>query len=231
MSGLGVSRTIDDGPFLIGVDVGSTNIKAAVYDIQGQSVAHASVPTITHYPQPLWAYYDPEELWDSVCAVIREAVTSLDDPRRITGIAVASVAEAGIPVDRGGYPAYDAIAWFDRRTIPQMEWLAKTIGEDTLFSVTGLSLQPIFSLCKLLWIRDHHPEVWERTSRWLMVADFIAYRLSGEQATDYSLASRSLAFNLARREWDSGLLTAAGVPSSIMAPAVQSGVALGRVNR
>jgi len=228
---LGATRTIDDSPLLVGVDIGSTNIKAVVYSSDGVSVAHASTPTVTHYPQPLWAFYDPEELWDAACKVIREAVGLLNDPRRIAGIAVASVGEAGIPVDREGNPAYDVIAWFDRRTIPQMEWLARTIGESALFDVTGLSLHPIFSLCKLLWIRENHPEVWQRTSRWLMVADFIAYRLSGEQATDYSLASRTMAFNLAKRQWDSGLLSSVGVPPAIMAPVVQSGEAIGKVTR
>ena len=147
---MGAGRTIDDTPLLVGIDVGTTNIKALVYDAGGRPVAQASVPTTTHYPQPLWAYYEPDELWDAVCTVLQETVQAVDDPRRIAGIAVASMAEAGVPLDSAGNPTYDAIAWFDRRTIPQMEWLAQTIGEAALFDITGLSLQPIFTLCKLL---------------------------------------------------------------------------------
>jgi xylulokinase len=217
------------GPLLVGIDVGSSNIKAVVYDLEGQTVAHASVPTVTHYPQPLWAYYDPNEIWDSVCRVIREAVTALDDPSRIVGIAVASVGEAGLPVDAKGEPVYDMIAWFDRRTIPQRDWLDRELGENYIFDVTGLSLQPIFSLCKILWIRENHPEAWERADRWLMSADFIAHRLSGEQATDYSLASRSLAFNLADRRWDQSLLESVGLTTSFFPPALQSGARIGTV--
>jgi xylulokinase len=226
---LGAGRTIDDTRLLVGIDVGTTNIKALVYDADGRSVAQASVPTTTHYPQPLWAYYEPEELWNSVCKVLQETVRAVDDPRRIAAIAVASMAEAGVPLDSAGDQTYDAIAWFDRRTIPQMEWLKKTIGEAALFEVTGLSLQPIFTLCKLLWIRENHPVVWERTTRWLMIADYIAFRLSNQQATDYSLASRALAFDLADREWATGLLESLGIHPGVMAPAVQSGTAVGAV--
>jgi xylulokinase len=216
-------------PLLIGLDMGSTNVKAVVYEPDGRTVAQASVPTVTHYPRPTWAFFKPDELWSSAAKVIREATARIDDPRRIAGIAVASMAEAGVPLDSHGEPTYDAIAWFDRRTIPQRDWLGRQIGEDVLFARTGLSLQPIWSLCKLLWIKENEPEAWSRSVRWLNVADFIAYRLSGEAATDWSLASRTLAFDIRRRTWDRDILQSAGVPDSILAPAVPSGTCIGAV--
>jgi xylulokinase len=225
------TRLIPDDPLLVGVDLGSTTIKAVVYDARGRTVAHASAPTVTHYPQPTWAYFDPDELWYATCAVLRESVGTLEAPARIASVAVASFAEAGVPVEAAGNPVYSMIGWFDRRTIPQMEWLRERIGEDRLFAVTGLALQPIFSLCKLMWIRDHHPEAWSRAVRWLMAADYIAWKLSGAQATDYSLASRSLAFDIANRRWDHGILTAAGIAPEMMAPVVQSGERVGLVTQ
>ena len=139
-------------PLLAGIDVGTTNIKAVIFEPDGQLVAEASTPTIIHYPQPGWAYYDPEEIWQSVVKVLRQATGQLAEPGRIAGVAVASVGEAGVPLDAAGQPTYDAIAWFDQRTQPQVEWLAANIGRERLFDITGLSLQPIFGLCKLLWI-------------------------------------------------------------------------------
>ncbi|MEA2511610.1 MAG: hypothetical protein QOJ59_1097 [Thermomicrobiales bacterium] len=227
-----MSRTVvinPDVPLLIGLDIGSTNVKAVVYEPDGRTVASASVPTVTHYPRPTWAFYRPDELWARAVQVLREAIADADDPRRIAGIAVASMAEAGVPLDRHGHPTYDAIAWFDRRTIPQRDWLRRAIGEDALFARTGLSLQPIWSLCKLLWIKENEPEAWARTARWLNVADFIAYKLSGEPATDWSLASRTLAFDIRRRHWDTDILRTAGVPPEMMAPAVPSGTKVGSV--
>jgi xylulokinase len=217
-------------PVLIGLDMGSTNIKAVAYEPDGRTLAIASAPTVTHYPRPSWAYYEPEELWSSAVQVLGEVTNRLDDPRRIAGIAVASVGEAGVTLDSSGEPTYQCIAWFDRRTIPQMEWLRQTIGEDALFATTGLALEPIFSLCKLLWLKDNKPDAFRRAVRWLNVADFIAYRLSGEAATDWSLASRTMMFDIRRLNWDAAILREAGIPTSLPAPAVASGTPIGAVS-
>lgn len=216
-------------PLLAGIDIGTTNIKATIYDLRGRNVAQASVPTITHYPRPLWAYFDPGEIWDQVTRVLREATGQVDDSRRIVSVAVTSMGEAGLPLDAENEPTYNIIAWYDRRTIAQCDWLKETIGEERLFEVTGLAVQPIFSLCKILWIKETQPEVWNRTVRWLMVADYIAFRLCGAQATDYSLASRSLAFNIRKLTWDESLLADVDVPPSLFPPPVPSGTALGTV--
>jgi xylulokinase len=216
-------------PLLVGLDMGSTNVKAVAFQPDGTAVASASVPTVTHYPRPTWAYYEPDELWSCAADVLRQVTGQLDDPRRIVSVAVASVAEAGVPLDAHGEPTYDVIAWFDRRTIAQRNWLGRHIGEDTLFARTGLSLQPIWSLCKILWIKEHEPDAWARTVRWLNVADFIAFKLSGAAATDWSLASRTMAFDIRERTWASDILDAAGVARTIPAPAVASGTRIGDV--
>ena len=100
-------------PLLVGADVGTTNIKVVAFDRSGQSVAHASTPTPTHYPRPGWAYYDPGELWGSFVMALRRVTDGLDDPRRIASIAVASMGEAAVPLDADGRPTHNIIAWFD----------------------------------------------------------------------------------------------------------------------
>ncbi len=215
-------------PLLAGLDVGTTNIKALIFTPDGQVVSQASQPTPTHVPQPGWAYYEPEELWQTVASALHQA-TSTVDAHRITSVAVASMGEAGVPLDSHNKPLYPAIAWFDPRTIPQAEWLEQHIGKDPLFSVTGLSLQPIWGLCKLLWLKQNEPDIFSRAVRWLHIADYIAFRLCGTQATDYSLASRTLALDLAKREWSTDILKAAGIEHNLYAPLCVSGTALGNV--
>ena len=224
-----MSNAVAGEPLLVGLDIGSTNVKAVIYEPNGRALALASVPTITHYPRPTWAHYDANELWSSAVTVLREATAQLDEPRRIAGIAVASMGEAGVPLDTDDKPTYDTIAWFDRRTIEQADRLRDVIGEDAIFAVTGVSLQAIFSLCKIMWIQQHKPDAFARTVRWLHVAEYIAYRLSGVGATDWSLASRSLAFDIKKRNWDDGILQAAGVSRDLLAPAVASGTRIGEV--
>lgn len=216
-------------PLLVGLDVGTTNIKAVIFDINGQPVAQASVSTPTYYPQPSWAYYKAEELWQRTVEAIRLAVAKIDDPGRIVSVAAASMGEAGAPIDAHGQPTYDVIAWFDGRTQPQIEWLDRTIGKDRLFDITGLSLQPIFGLGKLLWLKENQPDAFARTVRWLNMADYIAYRLCGVPATDYSLASRTMALNLRRLQWADDLLQEVGLPADLFAPVCVSGTRLGPV--
>src|SRR5215218_7597719 len=108
-------------------------------------------------------------------------------------------------------------------------WLDRTFGRDHLFGVTGLSLQPIFGLCKLLWLKENEPEAFGRTAAWLNVADYIAFRLAGVAATDYSLASRTLALDLHRLRWAEDLLQEADVSPDLFAPLRPSGSSLGPI--
>ena len=195
---------------LVGIDFGTTYIKAIVFDTAGKIVSAASAPTPTHYPRPDWAQYDAEEIWQSTVQAVREAVARVDNREHIVGVAVASIGETGVLIDDRGEPTCEAIAWFDRRTRPQAQWLAEQIGEDRLFAVSGMSLQPIFSLCKLMWLRDHRPEAYQRSVRWLFAADYIAYRLCGEMATDYSVASRTMMLDIHRLRWAADLVARGG---------------------
>ena len=121
------------------------------------------------------------------------------------------------------------IAWFDTRTVPQVDWLSRRFGRDHLFAITGLSLQPIWSLLKLLWLKEEAPDAWRRTDRWLHVADYVAYRLCGVPATDFSVASRTNALDLSARIWHDEILRECGVDSGILAPLVDSGTRLDTV--
>ncbi len=216
-------------PLLAGIDVGTTNIKALVFDTAGQVKAAASVPTPTHYPRPGWAYHEPEELWTYTLTVLRDAASQLRDTEQVSSIAVSSMAESGVPLDAGGRPTAEIIAWFDGRTSPQAAWLEQAIGRGRIYTLTGLPLRPIFGLCKMLWLKENDPEAFARTVSWLNVADYIAFRLCGEKGTDYSLASRTLAFDLHRRDWHTGLIEEAGVSRGLFAPALPSGTPLARI--
>ncbi len=215
-------------PLLAGLDVGTTNVKALIFTPDGHPVAQASAPTPVHVPQPGWAYYEPEELWQTTAAVLRQATAQVD-ARRIASVAVASMGEAGVLLDQHNHALYPAIAWYDTRAQAQSDWLEQTIGKDRLFAVTGLSLQPIFGLCKLLWLKQNEAERFAQAVRFLNIADYIAFRLSGEQATDYSLASRTMALDIARRQWASDIVAAVGLNADLYAPLLPGGTRLGTV--
>ena len=216
-------------PLLVGIDVGTSNVKAAVFTPNGVLKAECSRPTPTHVPGPGQAFYHAEELWAAVAQVLRSVLEQLEDPTRVVGVAVASMGEAGVPLDAQGQPTAETLAWFDPRTGPQAQHLERVIGRERLFTVTGLTPLPVYGLPKVLWLHDHRPEAYGRTVRWLHIADYIAYRLCGTQATDFSLASRTLAFDLGRRRWDPGILRELDIDSELFAPLVESGTRLGGV--
>lgn len=220
---------MDDEPLVIGVDVGTTNVKAVAFDPSGRARADATTPTPTERPRPGWAEHDAEALWQAAARVLRETTTQLAPPSRVAGLAVASMAEAGVGLDPHGRAIGPVIAWFDPRAETQAAVLEDRVGEQRLMSITGLRPQPIYGLCKLLWLRDHQPEDFARTHLWLNVADYVAYRLCGVPATDRSLASRTAAYDLDAGRWSDEVLAAVDIDSATFAPLVDSGTPLGTV--
>jgi len=215
---------------LIGVDIGTTSIKAVAFAPDSRALATVSVPTQTHYPRPDWAQYDPYEIWDAVCLVLRQLCQQLPADATPTAIAFTSMGEAAIPVDARGEPTHPAIAWFDRRTTPQADWWRAQIGADETARITGLNVRPLYGITKLMWLRENAPDAFQRTVRWLNMADYGAFRLCGVQATDYSLASRTMVLDLAHKRWSQQLLDTIHLPASLLATLTPSGVLLGRVH-
>ena len=138
---------MSNSPLLVGIDFGTTNIKAIVFDPTGRVVAGASAPTPTYFPRPGWAYFDPDQVWETTAALLRQ-VTAKTDRHRIASVGVTSCGESAGPLDANDRPTYSAIAWYDGRTEPQGRWLANHIAVDRLFQAPGLPLEPIYILNK-----------------------------------------------------------------------------------
>jgi xylulokinase len=214
---------------VLGLDVGTTNLKCLALDDTGTIVAQGSEPTPRSHPRPDWTDFEPEPIWEAACRAIRAVVTQIENPAAIRGIAVSSLAESVVPIDSRGQPLAPAIAWFDLRTVAEYEWLRDKVGYETLFKVSGLNPDPMFGLCKILWVKNHDPLTFKKVKHWLHFADYVAFRLCGIPATDPSLACRSLAYDLGRGNWASEILEAVGVPPSSFPPVCKSGTPLGLV--
>lgn len=214
----------------IGLDVGTTGVKAVAFDAADIAVAAAEEPTPT-IRLDAGAEYDAEALWSTAVTVLHAVVDQLDANQHPVGVAVASMAEAGVLVDGSGDPVGNVIAWFDPRTEPQAAWWAESVGVDRTRRITGVSPRPVFGAAKMLWTKTHRAEEWAAGQRWLNMADWIAFRLSGEAATDHSLASRTMLLDLNARVWSTELIDAAGLDAAKLAPLVPSGTALGPVTK
>jgi xylulokinase len=218
------------GPCLIGVDVGTTNVKVGAFTLQGQVIATASLELHTERPRPGWANYDPSEMWKRTARTIATVSRQIDGRFEPLAIAVSSMAETGIAIDRRGRPVYEAIAWFDSRTAQQAEWWKRSFGSEFIFSRTGLPIQPIFGINKLSWIKENEPQIFSQIDRWLSVSDYINFCLCGVQAAELSLASRVMALDLKKRAWSEEILAAVGIQPQMLGQPLPSGEVLGSIS-
>src|SRR5438132_11605300 len=118
---------------VLGLDVGTTNIKCLALDRTGKIVAQGSEPTPQSHPRSGWTDFEPVPLWNAACQAIRTVVSQLEHPQAVKGIAVSSLAESLVPIDSEGHPVAPAIAWFDLRTAAEYEWICDRVGYETLF--------------------------------------------------------------------------------------------------
>ena len=218
--------------YLVGIDVGTTNTKTVIFDVEtGHISAVGSCRTIARHPIAEWSEFDAEDLWGTVLQSIQAAVQHCDQPERIRAISVASMGESAFPIDAEGNVLYPAIAWYDQRTVAESQWWEDTVGQERIFNITGQILHPVFGVNKLLWLRNHVPQVFERIHHWLSIEDFVLWKLSGSFATDYSIASRTMLFDQSTLTWSEPLLQQAGLPAMWFSPAFPSGTAIGTVRK
>ncbi len=218
--------------YLLGIDVGTTNTKAVVFDTDtGQICAQGHAPTITRHPTKVESEFDAEELWLSVLQCLRQAIAQCDVPEQIRAIGVASMGEAGFPLDANGHVLYSAIAWYDPRTTAQAQWWSDTFGRERLYTITGQVLQSLFGINKLLWLRENKPDVFQRMHQWLSIEDFVLWKLSGRMVTDYSIASRTMMFDQQTLTWSDTLFNHIGISANSFPSAVASGTAIGTIEK
>jgi len=216
-------------PYLVGIDLGTQSIRALLADTRGRSVAFASRPTPTIPLGPGRAEYDPAALWAAAVAVLGELAAAVPAGGAVAGIACASMGEACVLLDAAGEPLGRAITWFDRRTEAVAAAFGQRVGAERLFRITGLPVDPTLTLCKLLWHRADDPARFARARRVLNLADWLAWKLCGEAATDYSLASRTLCLDMQGGGWSAEVLDLAGLPADLLPPIRPSGTPLGPV--
>jgi xylulokinase len=222
------------GKLLVGVDLGSTSLKAVVYDLAGTVVSSASRPTERFHPDPAhpdWTVWDPAQIWGGSAAALKEAVAKLPDPKLIAGVAVTGMGMDGVPIDEEGKWLYPFISWLCPRTEPQWQWWLKNITAEKNFAIGGNTVWQYSTALRLLWMAEHEPQILKRTRRWLLIEDFLNFMLCGREATDYSMASCTLLFDQKKRAWSSEMLGLSGIDGRVLCDPLPSGTVIGEVTR
>ena len=218
---------------LLGIDLGSTSLKAIVYDTDGNAVAAGSRPTEKFHPStehPEWTVWEPEQIWGGVAAAVRDAVGTLDDPRRIRAVAVTGMGMDGVPIDGDGRWLYPFISWHDPRTAPQLAWWLEHVGARRTFAIGGNPVWAINSALRILWMKENEPKILARADKWLLIEDFLNFMLCGQRVTDYSMASCTMLFDQRKLDWSDELLEASGIERRLLCDARPSATPLGEVH-
>ncbi len=218
---------------LMGIDVGTTRCKVAVYDDSGGCLATADSEYNISRPQPSQAELDAQKIWllikETIVDTVAGGIAAIKhDP--IRSLAVASLGEATVPVTHDRRILSPSLLNSDSRGEEYLPELYSSLEEKWLYRINGNVLGNHYSLTKLLWIRDHWPDVYRQTYKFLHWGPFVSFMLGAKPAVDYSLANRSLLFDINKKNWSEEIIQKTGLDKSKLPEIVEPGQAIGTVD-
>jgi xylulokinase len=213
---------------LMGIDIGTTGTKAVIFSENGAILATAYRTYDELFPRPGWVEMNPNQMWQAVCDVIRQASAEVTtDPIQAIGCAV--LGEAITPIDNRQRPLYNTLPSVDARCKKQVEWWEETIGADEIYAITGQPLHTSYSINKVMWLRDEMPEVYKNAWKFLLWEDLFCCWLGLTPVIDYSLASRTMAFDIHQHQWSARLLDEAKISPDLLGQAQPAGFCVGEI--
>ncbi len=190
-------------------DLGTTGNKASLYDEQGCVRASAFYGYPTEYAQPTWAEQEPEQWWQAVCASTQTLLAAAHvAPADVACVSFSGQMMGCVAVDAQARPLRSAIIWADQRAVPQAQRIIDGVGREEAYRITGHRASSSYSGAKMLWIRDHQPEIFRQVHKFLHAKDFVVARLTGAFVTDPSDASGMNLYDLRAGDWSAPILDA-----------------------
>ena len=195
-------------PLVAAVDAGTTGARAMAYDLDGRLVAEVRRPYKTSSPRPGWAEQDARDWAEGAAAALRGLAARTRAAGRIRAIGLTGQCPTMVVADAGGRPLRAGMMYRDNRAVTEARRMRDRVGEQAMHQRTGHLAEAFHVGPKVLWIREHEPEIFARTRLVLQPRDVVLHRLSGVVATDETNANATLLFNLRKRAWDTELLAA-----------------------
>lgn len=193
------------GSLLIGVDIGTSSSKGVLSTPEGEILATATVEHDTSFPRPGWVEHDADAIWwGEFVAICRQLLSGQHSGDDIGAIGVSAIGPCMLPLDEKGRPLRPAVLYgIDSRAMQEIAWLEARYGESALFEHSGMALTSQSVGPKILWLRNHEPDLFDRTAMVHSSADYVVYRLTGEHVIDRHTASAfNPLFNMKQLEWD-----------------------------
>jgi xylulokinase len=206
----------------LGIDVGTGGTRALLIDHGGKVLAsHAADHAPIHSEHIGWAEQDPEDWWRAsqlaIAGALRAAAAA-GHRTPVEAIGLTGQMHGCVMLDAASEVLRPALIWCDQRTQPQCDWLTRTIGYEKLIELTANPALPNFTLTKLLWVREHQPEIFARIAHVLCPKDYVRLRLTDTYAMDMQEASGTLLLDVVHRHWSTEVAAAAGIPLAWLPP-------------
>ena len=215
---------------LLGIDVGTSGCKAVVFSVDGTQLATAYEEYDYLSPQADWAELDSQRVWEQIKDTIRKvADCAPHDP--VQALSISSLGEAVVPVSADRQILGPSILNFDARGAEYLPEINAHLSAEALYRINGNTPGNHYSLTKLIWLKKHQPDLYNQADCFLHWGSFIAFMLGADPAIDYTLANRTLLFDIDRKDWSDELLSLASIERSKLPPTVPSGAVIGTVAR
>ena len=215
----------------LGVDIGTTGCKGSVFDESGKVLTSAYQEYCTSSPRAGWFELDCREVIAKCKEVISECANTVKDTDNIVSLSVSSQGEAFTLLDKRGEYLCRAMVSFDTRSQKQVEEFSKSFGLERLYNITGHCPHTLFSLFKILWLKENEPELIGKAEKLLCFGDLLGYELTGNAALGYSLAARTMLFDVSKLRWSDTILEAIGLDRKVLAEPVPAGMPIGKIRK
>ena len=219
--------------YMMGIDVGTTGTRAVIVRPDGHVVGAATGDhQPMRMPKPGWAEQDPADWWEAAIQAVRAALEAAS----LKGEDIAAVGLSGqmhgvVLLDQAHAVLRPALIWCDQRSQAQCDWITSQVGSERLIQLVSNPALTGFSAPKLLWVRDHEPEIFARAAKFLLPKDYVRFRLTGEFATDVSDASGTLLFDVTNRRWSQEMVGALDLDAKLLPRAYESPEITGQITR
>jgi xylulokinase len=212
----------------LGLDIGTSGVKAVVVDARGTVRSSATTPLTLSTPRPGWAEQRPQDWWTAAIASVRRAVRAAEG-MRVAAVGLSGQMHSSVFLDARGSVIRPALLWCDGRTTAECREITARVGEDRLREWVANAALEGFTLPKVLWLRTHEPERFARLDKVVLAKDYIRHRLTGALASEPSDASGTLMYDTARQRWSTEMMGAVGLPMSLLPELGESSEVLGRL--
>jgi xylulokinase len=215
--------------YLLSVDIGTESGRAALLTLDGEVVAASSREYPLYCPRAEWAEQNPDDWWNTTVENIKEILRKANNPK-VLGIGIGGQMHAPVPVDEKGRLLSDRVLlWCDKRSSYLCDGLKKKYDEKDGLKITGNAMVPAWTGFKIQWLKEHCPEIYNKTYKFLTCKDYLNLRLTGKMYTDYSEASATYLFDAHSKNWSEQLIKLLGLDMGKLPEIVEASKIIGTV--